>query len=194
MAGAKLASKITEPISIPKYEVRRTTSPAEIPYMLFMAKYAERIRQRTFAIWNVTQAAALNFPLILSSLKPAALTDENESLIAPSALDSRPCALVTGKRVVISFTLDDILSISLRKSSLKSLRERRIRIIAIDAIGATNRKKIRKLGTRKAVIITAPIKLLIAANPPSDMCLSICSMFSTSRTTLVWSAPALVRW
>ena len=64
--------------------------------------------------------------------------------------------------------------------------------MVIEAIGATNMKKIKKLGTLMAVTTMAPANPFNAAKPPSDICRSICSMFSTSRTTLVCKAPALV--
>ena len=69
------------------------------------------MRQKTFAIWNVTQAAALKRPLIRSSFNPASCTDAKESFIRRTALRSKPCALVTVNSVVISLTRDDIFSI-----------------------------------------------------------------------------------
>ena len=169
IAGARLARRIIDPISIPKLDVSKTTSPAEIPNMPLRAKYADKIRHKTFAIWKVTHAAALKRPFIRSSLKPASCTVAKESFIRPTARRSNPWARVTVRRVVISLTRDDIFSIWLRKSSLYSFKDLRRRIIVIEAIGATTMKKIKKFGTRIDVTTIAPIKPLRAANPPSDI-------------------------
>ncbi len=60
-------------------------------------------------------------------------------------------------------------------------------------MGTITKKKGKKAGARTAVTTTAPVRLLTALRPPSKSWRTICSMVSTSRTTLFCSTPALAR-
>ena len=123
----------------------------------------------------------------MSSANPALPTSSAVPRIRRTAALSRPCARVIGIRCAISLTCALSCSTRRRNTSLRGAERLRIVEISSAVAGTTSTNSGTNCGTRIAVRISAPISVKTAEVPAWLTCCSICSTFSTSRTSFVCS-------
>ena len=76
---------------------------------------------------------------------------------------------------------------------MRTVIRRRMAATSTAETGTATTKTGRNSGTRTAVMTIAPASVVIAAMPESNVCRVLSTTFSTSRTILACSTPALIR-